>query len=103
VLHKGSLVLVSGREKLLEHYPVNAAELEFESLNGGVDDFVKALQSRPWVAGVRQEGMVLRVMVHNVPNGKQELMPLVVEYGLTLNRYEWVRPSLEEIFLQLSA
>jgi hypothetical protein len=65
-------------------------------------DFQSALQAMSWVSNLRQEGSVLRVMVQDVPRGKLELMPLVVAHGLVLERYEWVRPSLEDIFLQLS-
>ena len=108
VLHQGRLVLVSGREELLEQYAVNAAELEFDAANGAAEPerlrhFVQELERRDWVANIRQEGPVLRVLVQSVPCGKQELLPLVLAHGLVLNRYEWVRPSLEEIFLQLSA
>jgi ABC-2 type transport system ATP-binding protein len=107
VLHKGSLVLVSGRDELLEAYAVNAVELELEAANAAplpakMEGFLEALLAQPWVANVKQEGLSLRVMVQDVPRGKRELLPLVVSHGLALNRYEWVRPSLEEIFLQLS-
>lgn len=107
VLHKGRLVLVSGRDELLEQYAVNAVELELDAAGpadvGALPRFVESLQALPWVAQVKTEGARLRVMVQDVPLGKGELLPLVVAHGLALNRYEWVRPSLEEIFLQLSA
>jgi len=108
VLHKGRLILVSGREELLEKYAVNAAELEIDSNGGGAGDtalphFLDRLKQCAWVANIKQEGTMLRIMVHNVPIAKKELLPLVADSGLVVNRYEWVRPSLEEIFLQLSA
>jgi ABC-2 type transport system ATP-binding protein len=104
VLHKGRLLLVSGREELLEKYAVNAAELEIEPGGGpALAEFINRLKSLTWVANIKQEGTVLRIMVHNVPVAKQELLPLVAGSGLTVNRYEWIRPSLEEIFLQLSS
>lgn len=105
ILHRGRLVLVSGREALMEQYAVNAAELEFENHASGdaFKRFSEALRGQVWVSGVKQEGAVLRVLVQDVQQGKQALLPLVIEHGLTLNRYAWVRPSLEEIFLQLSA
>jgi len=34
--------------------------------------------------------------------GQAALLPLVVAHNLPLQRYEWVRPNLEEIFLSLS-
>jgi ABC-2 type transport system ATP-binding protein len=104
VLHKGRLILVSGREELLAQYAVNAAELEFSPSGGeAVAAFLDALNKRTWVAAVKQEGSVLRIMAHNVAQAKKELLPMVVEHGLVVDRYEWVRPSLEEIFLQLSS
>ena len=108
VLHKGRLILVSGREALLERYAVNAVELEAaaanqESSGAAMQAFLDALKTRAWAAGVKHEGGVVRVMVQNVPLAKRELLPLVVQSGLVLDRLEWVRPSLEDIFLQLSS
>jgi ABC-2 type transport system ATP-binding protein len=105
VLHKGRLILVSGREELLEQYAVNAAELEIDPNGGGgeLPQFLDRLKLCAWVANIKQEGTILRIMVHNVPVAKLELLPLVAASRLAINRYEWVRPSLEEIFLQLSA
>jgi ABC-2 type transport system ATP-binding protein len=105
VLHKGRLILVSGRKELLEQYAVNAAELEIDPNGGGAElpRFLDRLRQCAWVANIKQEGMILRIMAHNVPVAKRELLPLLAASGLAINRYAWVRPSLEEIFLQLSA
>jgi len=107
VLHQGKLVLISGREELLVQYAVNAAEPEMDASNGeqteAITRFMTALQVAEWTANVTQEGHVLRVMVQDLARGKQELLPLAVQHGLVLNRFTWVRPSLEDIFLQLSS
>ncbi len=106
VLHLGRLLLVSGVQELLERYPVNAAELELDAAsgeNGKVAAFLDSVKTLPWVASVRVDGRLVRIMVHSVPDGKRELLPLVVRHGLILNRCEWIRPSLEEIFLQMSS
>jgi ABC-2 type transport system ATP-binding protein len=105
ILHKGRLVLVSDREALLAQYAVDAVDLELEA--GAIDSpalvgFQQALQAQPWTASQRLQGAVLRVMIQDVPGARQELLPLVVAHRLPLLRYEWVRPSLEDIFLQLS-
>ncbi|MFO7623529.1 MAG: ABC transporter ATP-binding protein [Anaerolineales bacterium] len=107
VLHKGRLILVSSRDELLQQYAVNAVELDIDmghvGNNASLLQFEKALQDCNWVANAIQEGSVLRIMVHDVPLAKRALIPLLAEHKLALNRYEWVRPSLEDIFLQLSA
>lgn len=114
ILHHGKLVLVFGREELLAQYAVNAIDLEFatSSPNGHTngaqqpatipDEFLQALQAQPWTSGVKQQGALLRVMIQDVPLARREILPLLASYPLELLRYEWVRPSLEDIFLQLS-
>lgn len=108
ILHKGRLVLVSGKDELLEQYPVNAVVLEFEPMDGikesqALVNFTETLHKKDWVASIKSENSRLTVLVQDVNRGKQELLPLVVSHGLVLTRYEWVRPSLEDIFLQLSS
>jgi ABC-2 type transport system ATP-binding protein len=108
VLHRGKLLLVSGVQELLEKYPVNAVELELDASFEGKEDgalaaFLDEVKGRSWAASVRYEGRTVRIMVQNVPDGKRALAPLIVRHGLILDRYEWIRPSLEEIFLQMSA
>jgi len=98
-------VLVSDREALLASYAVNAVEIELENgalASPALAGFQAALRNLPWAAETRQEGSILRIMVQDVPRGKRELLPLIASHGLVLERYEWVRPSLEDIFLQLS-
>jgi ABC-2 type transport system ATP-binding protein len=104
VLHKGRLLLVSGRDELLERYAVDAVELVFDPAapNRSLARFEAALGQASWVANTVQDGERLRIMVQDVPQAKQSLLPMIVEHDLELLRYEWVRPSLEDIFLQLS-
>jgi len=104
IIHEGRLVLVSGRDELLAQYAISAVELEFEHEHLPVPEaFLLALRSQPWVAGVSQEENVLRVAVSDLDGGKHDLLPLAVQHGLVFRRYEWVRPTLEEIFLKVSA
>ena len=78
-----------------------ALELARDSLPGR-EAFVAELARLPWVAGVTVEDNRLRVAVLDPDAARPGLLPLVVAHNLVLNRYEWVRPSLEEIFLTLS-
>lgn len=103
IIREGELLLVAGRDELLSEYATNVIALEVErECLPLLDSFVARLQTCPWVMGVTRQENVVRVAVTDTTAGKQALLPLVVEHGLLLNRYEWVRPSLEEIFLKLS-
>lgn len=103
VIHEGKLARLAGREELLSEYAQNAALLEFEAEGtASLEPFLARLQEEPWVLGHHEEAGAVRISVADVTAGKKALLPLVLEYGLTLNRYEWVRPTLEEVFLSIS-
>jgi ABC-2 type transport system ATP-binding protein len=108
IIRSGELVLVSGRDELLERYAVSAVELEFDhSQLAQQPDLTKALaeklQTQAWVGSVQIDQHVLRAAVVDLEQGKQALLPLLAAHNAVLNRIEWVRPSLEEIFLKISA
>lgn len=104
IIHKGQLLLVAGRDKLRERYPLNTAILELDAASPPwPESLLTSLQAWPWITGVTQDKAVLRVVVNDVAHGKQALLPLVLQQGVILTRYEWVRPTLEEIFLKVSA
>jgi ABC-2 type transport system ATP-binding protein len=104
IIRSGRLELVDRKEALMERYEISAVELEFDYSRLPVPEaFLQELRSLSWVAAVTQDQTVLRVAVSNVDEGKNALLPLIAQHSLVLNRYEWVRPTLEEIFLKVSA
>jgi ABC-2 type transport system ATP-binding protein len=103
ILHEGRLLMVAGREELLAHYETNVALLEVERGSlPHMPGFVSELQQQDWVGGVTVDDNRVRVVALDVASGRRSLLPVVVKHALELNRYEWVRPSLEEIFLNVS-
>ncbi len=104
IIHQGRLMLVEQREALLQRYAINAALLEFDPAAGAPPlAFLDGLRALPWVDQVTVDAYLVRVVLRDVDTGKQALLPYVVGQGVLLNRYEWARPTLEEIFLQVSA
>lgn len=104
IIHEGQLLLVAGREELLARYASNVILVEVDRASlPALPDFAADLARQPWVAAVSQAENVVRVVAAgHVDAGKRALIPLIAQHNLLLNRYEWVRPSLEEIFLSLS-
>ncbi len=103
VIHEGVLLFESGSKELLARYETNAILIECDdSMLPLVDELVPQLESLPWVNSVTKEISTLRVSVNDIPAAKTQLLPLLVQKGLVLERFQWVRPSLEEIFLQVS-
>jgi len=104
VLHQGRLLQVTPREELLAQYAVNAVSLTLDkdAMAAGAD-LATLLSEQPWVADATWDAHTLRVTVHDVAVAQRELLPLLARQGVALQRLEWVRPSLEEIFLEMSA
>jgi ABC-2 type transport system ATP-binding protein len=99
IIARGRMITQSQRETLMERYaqPVFEAEGEETALArwGG------RLKEEKWVAAVNQEGTRLRVTVNDVRRARRELLASAAAQELELRRYEEMRPSLEDVFLQL--
>jgi ABC-2 type transport system ATP-binding protein len=100
IIAKGRMLVQSPREELLERYAVPAFELEADD-RAALSLWAEDLRRLPWVTAVAPRNGAFRITVRDVQSAKRELLALAVNSGLTLNRYEEVRPSLEDVFLQL--
>lgn len=103
VIHEGKLILVADRDELLERYASNVVLLEFDQASMPLPmSFLDQLEKTDWIEAISHEAAQLRLSVNDIQTSKRELLKVVGDSGLILNRYEWVRPSLEEIFLRIS-
>ena len=104
IIHQGELPLVAERDELLDNYPVNVVELKVNrSSIPLLETYLTSLKSQRWVTGITEDGDYIRITVSDLNMGKQKLLPFTVEQDVILDKHEWVRPSLEEIFLKISA
>jgi len=104
IIHQGELLLIAERDELLDKYPVNVVSLKINHTSMPLPGtFLTNLESKQWVAGISEDGNNIRITVSDISLGKQMLLPFTVEQGVILEKYEWVRPSLEEIFLRISS
>ncbi|HPH95162.1 MAG TPA: ABC transporter ATP-binding protein [Anaerolineaceae bacterium] len=103
IIHQGKLVLVSDRQALLEKYSVNAVELELVEDASLPAAFLEEVKAQAWFNSLTHADKILRISVNQLEASRQALLPIIARHGLVLARYEWVRPSLEEIFLKISS
>jgi len=100
IINKGRMVVQAGRQELLERYAIPAFELEADD-HAALTQWSEKLPRLPWVSGVTPQNGSIRVIVKDTRAAKQNLLKQAIEAGLILNRFEEVRPSLEDVFLQL--
>jgi ABC-2 type transport system ATP-binding protein len=102
IINRGKLVIAESRESLLAQYAIPAFEVEVDKqAEPGLTPWIDALRKEGWVKSVLLQGLVVRVIVSDVERAKKELLTSIIYANLILTRYEIVRPSLEDVFLQL--
>ncbi len=102
IIAHGRMVTEAPREELLARYAVPAFELEGENgFERQIAAWAGSIRQAPWVTTVSVDGATVRVVVNDVETAKRALLAAAVQAGLVLTRYEMVRPSLEDVFLQL--
>ncbi len=102
IVARGRLLTQGSRDALLQRYAVPIFEVETDpAATGSLSGWAESLRSLPWIESITIEGPVARIVVREVEIARHQLLPLAVAAGLTLTRYQLVRPSLEDVFLRL--
>jgi ABC-2 type transport system ATP-binding protein len=102
IINRGKLVTQSPQKELLERFAVPAFEIEVDrGLAEPLAAWAQDIGRVPWVTSISPIERTARVVVNDVSAAKRELVASIAQAGLILTRYEVVRPSLEDVFLQL--
>jgi ABC-2 type transport system ATP-binding protein len=100
IIARGKLIVQSEREILLQQYATPVFEVVCADMPA-LQQWTESLAGHRWVAGTSVEGSLARIVVKDPLVAKRELLALAVAADLVLDRYEEIRPSLEDVFLQL--
>ena len=103
IINKGKLITQDSKESLLERYAVPA--LELTATNGSaaeMPEWKKRLEAMPSVTGVTVEGYTFHLAVKDVFAAQREIMQEAFIHNDRFEKLEVVKPSLEDIFMQLT-
>ena len=102
IIDHGRLIIEANQAELLKRYTIPAFIMECEpDQETEFFDWAKSLRRLDWVAFVKVEGLIARVVVRDMAIARTALLAEAVAAQLPLRRFEVVTPSLEDIFLQL--
>jgi ABC-2 type transport system ATP-binding protein len=102
IIDRGRLLAEAPQQELLGQYAVPAFEVEVgNGLVGQLSAWAESLRSLPWVVSVSLDRATARIVVGDVEAARRELLASALATGLVLDRYEMVRPSLEDVFMRL--
>ena len=100
ILDHGRLAAEAPLEDLLARYSADRFRLEPAPGQGpAIERLVATLAAAPWCTVAEHDADTIVVAVAD--DAVARLLPAVVEAGVRLERFERVRPTLEDVFLQL--
>ena len=102
IINKGRLVTVSSIEALRAKYARSTFEIECLEDSTGFAETLKHISylSDPEVV-VESGTQLLKVRALDIQQARSQLPRLIAESGLTLSRYEFSLPNLEDIFVEV--
>jgi len=100
IIARGKMIVQSRRETLLAQYAAPVFEVECADTTK-LQRWADSLRQRAWVTAVSVENVTARVVVKDVGLAKRELLASAVQADLMLDRFEEIKPSLEDVFLRL--
>ncbi|MGZ3714223.1 MAG: ABC transporter ATP-binding protein [Ktedonobacterales bacterium] len=102
ILDKGRLVVTATLAQLQDRYAQPIFLLEPEPGQGEhVASLIIDLRQASWASEIVEQGDEIRIVARDTAAASSAILPLVAERGVALQRFERVRPSLEDIFLRL--
>jgi len=100
IISRGRIIVQSPREELLNRYVQPVFELDSVDVPA-IQRWAELLKKQTWVTSVNIEGQTARIVVNDVAQARAELLASAMAQPMVLRRYEEMRPSLEDVFLQL--
>ena len=100
IISRGRIIVQSPREELLNRYVQPVFELDSVDVPA-IQRWAELLKKQTWVTSVNIEGQTARIVVNDVVPARVELLASAMAQHIVLRRYEEMRPSLEDVFLQL--
>jgi ABC-2 type transport system ATP-binding protein len=101
IISKGKMIVQSPRESLMERYARPIFKAEVTDTPAGLR-WLEVLKTQPWAVAVSMDADIVHVTVKDVVRARKEILATAVAQDVSLRRFEETRPSLEDVFLQLT-
>jgi ABC-2 type transport system ATP-binding protein len=104
IINHGKMVTAAGREELMDQYVLPVFEVEgVPGTESALQGWKEKLSRFPWFEAGNVNAHTVRVQVKDLEAARFGLLDSIRQAGLVIDRFEAVRPSLEDVFLKLVA
>jgi ABC-2 type transport system ATP-binding protein len=100
IIARGRIIVQSPREELLNRYVQPVFETDCDDVPA-LQRWTELLKKQTWITSINIEGRTARIVVNDVAQARSELLASAMAQHIVPRRYEEMRPSLEDVFLQL--
>ncbi|MBI5351869.1 MAG: ABC transporter ATP-binding protein [Chloroflexi bacterium] len=100
IITRGRLIVQSPREELLNRYVQPVFELDSDDVPS-IQRWAELLKKQTWITSVNIDGNITRIVVNDLVQARKELLASAMSQQIVPRRYEEMRLSLEDVFLQL--
>jgi ABC-2 type transport system ATP-binding protein len=103
IIHKGRLVVETSRQELQDRYALPLFRIEVSNHDPqAFSNWSQKLKDMPGITAISTENAhALRLQVDDVDATRQPILSALASSGLPVERFEVVKPSLEDVFLKL--
>jgi ABC-2 type transport system ATP-binding protein len=102
IINHGQMITVSHQDELMDRY--NIPVFEIESIPGSESNlasWTESIKQYTWVESTSISGHISRIQVNDLGTSRMELLKSISQSNLAIDRFEVVRPTLEDVFLRL--
>jgi ABC-2 type transport system ATP-binding protein len=104
IINHGKMVTAAGREELMDQFVLPVFEVEgVPGAESDLQAWEGKLNRFPWFESGNVNAHTVRVQVKDLESARFGLLDSIRQAGLAIDRFEAVRPSLEDVFLKLVA
>lgn len=96
MMYQGKMVALASPEKLKNDVPGTLVQVDCDQPGNAA----KLIQAQPGVLGVNIHGALLHINLEN-PRLEPTVKKLINSSGITINSWEIIQPSLEDVFLSM--
>lgn len=102
IIDRGKLIVEDEISGLQKRYSMRILELACRPEDAAkFAETLNAFRDEPWVIDIQKEGTLAKIHVDSMETAQETFLSAILQTQISLVRFEWIKPTLESIFLNL--